>query len=139
MKSVAKVLAALTAAGVGLQPALAGEGFHCNLKALTQVERSRDVDLAKELGASVVEKVVLPGGYAFRFARDRLGRVAEWTAIIAKCCQPLTFQVEIGPEPEGQLWLRVTGAEGAKAFLDIEFASFLELAAKARQTPGGTR
>ena len=50
-----------------------------------------------------------------------LKELGEWLAIVAKCCQPLSYQVAIAPQPGGAVWVRITGNE-AKEFIDAEFA-----------------
>ena len=79
----------------------APERFTCNLSVLTKGERARDHELMMSLAAAVQEKKELPDGYAFRFDRAKLPELAEWTNIVAKCCQPLTYQIELGPQPGG--------------------------------------
>jgi hypothetical protein len=102
----------------------APERFTCNLSVLTKGERARDHELMMSLAAAVQEKKELPDGYAFRFDRAKLPELAEWTNIVAKCCQPLTYQIELGPQPGGGLWARFTGKEGVKEFLDGELDEF---------------
>ena len=47
--------------------------------------------------------------------------VGEWIGIVAKCCQPLTYVVDLQPQPGGALWVRITGHD-AKEFIGQEFA-----------------
>jgi hypothetical protein len=110
--------------GVASAGHAAAERFTCNLSALTKIERARDHELMMSLASAVVEKRELPDGYAFRFDRAKLSELAEWTDIIAKCCQPLTYQIEVGPQPGGALWARFTGKAGVKEFLDGELDEF---------------
>ncbi|HEX4381483.1 MAG TPA: hypothetical protein VH083_00980 [Myxococcales bacterium] len=105
--------------------ASAEERFHCNLHALTKAERLRDRELAQQLHAVLLEHKELPEGYALRFTGAELPRVAEWLAIISKCCQPIDYQLQLGPQPGGPLWLRISGGEGAKEFLKGEFETLL--------------
>ena len=42
--------------------------------------------------------------------------VGEWIGIVAKCCQPLTYVVDLQPQPGGALWVRITGHD-AKEFI----------------------
>ena len=51
--------------------------------------------------------------------------VGEWIGIVAKCCQPLTFVVDLQPQPGGALWVRITGHD-AKEFIGQEFAAHAE-------------
>jgi hypothetical protein len=93
---------------IGLFPArtaMAADRFTCNMGALTKFERQRDAELAHLMRAALVERKELPNGYGFRFTAESTQMVAEWTYIIAKCCQPLDYRLEIGPQPGGALWL----------------------------------
>lgn len=101
------------------------ERFHCNLGALTKVERQRDRELARQLHAAALETKELADGYAFRFPPGSTAMLAEWVAIVSKCCQPVEYRIELGPQPGGALWLRMTGGEGVKEFLAGEFASLI--------------
>jgi hypothetical protein len=108
-----------------VRPAVAAERFTCNMGALTKVERQRDQQLAHLMRAALVERKELPNGYGFRFTAESTQMLAEWTYIIAKCCQPLDYRLEIGPQPGGALWLWMTGGEGVKEFIGGEFESLL--------------
>jgi hypothetical protein len=105
--------------------AQAPERFHCNLHALTKVERQRDRELAVQLHTALLEQKELPDGYAFRLPAESAAMLGEWVAIISKCCQPVDYRIELGPQPGGALWLRMTGGEGAKEFLKGEFKTLL--------------
>ena len=118
MKTMIPILLALSTS------ASAAERFTCNLSVLTKAERARDHELMMILSVSVLEKKDLPDGYAFRFDAGKLPNLAEWINIVAKCCQPLTYRIELGPQPGGALWARYTGAEGVKEFLDGELEEF---------------
>jgi hypothetical protein len=108
-----------------LLAAQAPERFHCNLGALTRVERQRDRELATQLHAALLEQKELPDGYAFRFPAGSTAMLAEWVAIVSKCCQPVEYRLELGPQPGGALWLRMTGGNGVKEFLAGEFAALI--------------
>jgi hypothetical protein len=99
--------------------------FTCNMAALTKAERRRDAELGRAMSAALAERKELPNGYGFRFAAESAPQLAEWTAIIAKCCQPLDYRLEIGARPAGPLWLWMTGGDGVKEFIGGEFESLL--------------
>ena len=69
----------------------------------------------------------LPDGLAFQFPAEEYDAVTELVGSERLCCPFLTFNLEISPE-RGPLWLRLTGAEGAKDFIRAE----LQLATSAR-------
>ena len=45
---------------------------------------------------------------------------AEWVSFERKCCPFFAFTLE-QPKDLGPLWLRITGSEGVKAFIEEEF------------------
>jgi hypothetical protein len=112
--------------GLSATPASAEEHIHCNLKALSKAERSRDTELVAGLRDALRERKELPEGYAYRLEPTVLKDVGEWLQLVAKCCQPLTYEVALAPQPGGALWVRITGHEGAKEFINLEFAHLTE-------------
>jgi len=106
---------------------------HCNLAALTAADKARDRELIPVLAAALQERKDLPDGYAYRFDQRVLKLLGEWVEIEAKCCQPLTYEVALEPQPGGGLWVRITGRD-AKEFIGLEFAPLMvKLAAKDAQ------
>jgi hypothetical protein len=110
------------------EPAAKAESpFACAPAALSPVERTRHFD---ELGPKLrsLRKSVreLPDGYAFEYAGDpatyRL--VAEWAAGERVCCP--FFDIDVRSEREGgSVWVRVTGRDGVKKFMEIEGAEWV--------------
>jgi hypothetical protein len=101
-------------------PAVAKERFYCNMNALDKAERARHRELSEALRKAVAEKAELPNGYGFRVAAKDLLMVAEWVGLESRCCPFFGFELELARD-QGPLWLRVTGAEGVKAFIRTEF------------------
>jgi hypothetical protein len=66
---------------------------------------------------AVEETVELPDGYAYRFPAqtELLMTVAAFVSRERLCCPFFTFQIEVNPQ--GQLWLRLTGPDGIKPLL----------------------
>ena len=96
--------------------------FMCNLGALDAKQRARYQALGKQLHEWVQEAKELSNGYAFRLPADAstILSVAEWVTFERLCCPFFTFALEI--EGEGKpLWLRMTGREGVKEFMQSEF------------------
>ncbi len=120
--AIATSVLALLAAG----PTAADERIHCNLTALSKEDRARDAQLVSLLRDVLRERKDLPDGYAYRFEPAALRDVSEWVQLVARCCQPLSYEIALAPQPGGALWIRVTGHEGAKEFIDIEFEHLTE-------------
>ena len=96
--------------------------FYCNTKALTAEERARHTQLSEKLMAARKEIVESEKGYEFQYspADVSLAEVAEWVARESKCCPFFDFHIDL--ENRGKLvCLRLTGAEGIKAFIRAEF------------------
>ena len=93
--------------------------FACNVNALTGAERARHGDLSGTLLASVQERSELHNGYAFRLPASALMTAAEWVSLERKCCPFFAFEIE-QPKDQGPVWLRITGSEGVKAFIEEE-------------------
>jgi hypothetical protein len=95
--------------------------FFCKLGALDHTQRERHRALGEQLRAGIKEVKELPNGYAFQLAGESatILSVAEWITFERLCCPFFTFALEI--EGEGKpLWLKMTGREGAKAFMQAE-------------------
>jgi len=115
-----KTLPAFVLMALGAFGAAAGERFACNVRAMNATERIRYQELTKTLMTATDEKKELPNGFGFRLPPSSLMTVAEWVRLERKCCPFFTFVMEQSRD-EGPLWLRITGAEGVKAFIRAEF------------------
>jgi len=114
--SLVCVLLALVPAGRGeARPALA-----CDLSAMTKEERAEHQELGRVLWAAVRQQRELPDGFAFRLSPDLLETAARWVRSERRCCPFFSFRLDLAPDG-GPLWLRITGPEGAKAFMRAEF------------------
>jgi hypothetical protein len=95
----------------------------CVPGAIPADERAGHFALTKALFKDAVQdRRELSNGYSFRFDADQLERVAHFAANERKCCPFLSFTLELMPGG-GPLWLRLTGPEGTRAFLDAELLS----------------
>lgn len=77
----------------------------------------------KELATKRQEVKELPNGYAFRYAMDSdtFRQAAEFVTLERLCCP--FFEFELAAEKaDGAMWLRLTGPEGVKDFIKLEFA-----------------
>jgi hypothetical protein len=96
--------------------------FYCNIKALNAAERAHHAQLTDRLLAARKETVETAKGYEFQFspADVSLAELSDWVMAESKCCPFFDFHIDL--ENEGKLvCLRLTGAEGIKAFIRAEF------------------
>jgi hypothetical protein len=98
------------------------EAFACSLTALTAEQRKRHSELRKVLGESIKEVQELPDGYAFRLPDDAktIVNAAEFITYEKLCCPFFKFNLEVESSSK-PVWLKLTGQEGVKQFLKIEF------------------
>jgi hypothetical protein len=96
--------------------------FYCNTKALTPAERAHHKQLSDKLMSVRKEVVETEKGYEFQYSPSDVSLVelADWVVAEGKCCPFFDFHIDL--EREGALLcLRLTGAEGIKAFIRSEF------------------
>lgn len=93
----------------------------CNLTALNAEQRIRRQALVQHMRTATQETRELPDGYAFRYPADPALclTVAEFMTLERLCCPFFSLTLELERE-EGPLWLRITGREGVKEFLQAE-------------------
>ena len=94
----------------------------CNMKAISSSKRPLYDVLLKKLKALVKQQRELKDGYAWKLDGNgiSLPEAAEWVALERWCCPFLTLQLEaVGNELN--YWVKLTGPDGAKAFLVAEF------------------
>jgi hypothetical protein len=98
--------------------------FACNMNAMTTDERSRYDALRHRLEAAVDGVVEMENGYTFQLRRGALSlaEIGEWVEYEQKCCPFFGLGIEAGPE-RGPVGVRVTGREGVKEFIRLEFAA----------------
>lgn len=95
--------------------------FVCNLDAMNTEERSRYIALSRKLFGASAHRRELDNGFAFRIGTEKISlpEIAEWIAFERRCCPFFNLQIEAEPNA-GPVWLRMTGAEGIKAFIRAE-------------------
>jgi hypothetical protein len=117
MKVLLLALTVLTAASFAESP------FACNRAALTAQARKRHFDeLSPALRARKTSFRELANGFEFEFPSDTatFQLVSEWVAGERLCCP--FFDIDVHSEREGgALWLRLTGREGVKQFIRVDF------------------
>jgi hypothetical protein len=93
----------------------------CNVSALSEQVRKRHFEeLVPALLATRKSIRELPDGFEFEFPSDAstLELLSEWATNERLCCSFLQIEVY---NARG-LWLRLTGNEGVKQFIQAEFA-----------------
>jgi hypothetical protein len=88
----------------------------CDFTAMDDGQRERYLALRRRLGEDFREARELEDGYAFRHSsgEDVLLALAEYVSLERLCCPFFAFTIEVG---RGEVWLRMTGPEGAKEIL----------------------
>jgi hypothetical protein len=93
----------------------------CDMSAISADEREAHEMLAKQLFFEAVpERQELDDGYAFRFRADQYALLAAFIGNERLCCPFFRFTLEV-TSAQGPLWLRITGGEGVKEFMQLEF------------------
>lgn len=94
----------------------------CVPGAIPADERAAHFALIRSLfGAAAESREPCGDGYAYRFPPDALEGVSRFVLNERKCCPFLSFSLEITPA-DGPVWLRLTGPEGTREFLDAELS-----------------
>jgi hypothetical protein len=96
------------------EPALA-----CDFGAMDDGQGERYRALRRRLGEDFREARELEDGYAFRHSPEAgvLIALAEYISLERLCCPFFDFAIEVGRDG-GEVWLRMTGPEGAKEVLE---------------------
>ena len=85
-----------------------------------QMHKRKLIVLAS-LKKQVIERKELPNGYAFRFTGSDqvLDELTEFIKTERTCCDFFTFNLSISGD-KSEIWLELTGVEGAKEFITSE-------------------
>jgi hypothetical protein len=96
--------------------------FRCNMNALTAAQSAYYQTLAQMLRETVQEIREQPDGFSLRLPADSatVRKAAEFITLERLCCPFLSFQLAVAKENE-PLWITLTGPEGVKDFLRLEF------------------
>jgi hypothetical protein len=91
----------------------------CNFAAMDGEQRERYRALRRRLGEDFHEARELEDGYAFRYSSEEgvLVALAEYVSLEQLCCPFFDFAIEV-ERGGGEVWLRMTGPEGAKGILE---------------------
>src|SRR5689334_10755952 len=98
----------------------------CNLSVFGDGRREEHTSTVHQIFAAVQEVRELPDGYAFRLPpeSDMLQHAAEFIANERLCCPFFGFALELEPQ-SAALWLRLTGGEGVKQFLQADLGGVI--------------
>ena len=96
--------------------------FYCNTKSLSVLEWAHKGQISQKMKIARAERKELTNGYAFRFRPEAVSLVelADWVSSEGRCCPFFDMSIEVEPNG-GPLWLRLTGKEGVKQFIRMEF------------------
>ena len=100
--------------------------FVCNMNALSPEQRARHSELEHLLQAALLETHELSNGYdfLFRFDREIYDALSQITPLEHACCPFFTISIRL--ERTGELFWRLTGEEGVKQFIRLEFGDWVK-------------
>lgn len=100
--------------------------FACVMDAIDPEKRSSHIANTKALFNGVREIREQDDGYAFRFDNEStdLARLMEFIELERLCCPFFGFTVVLEPEG-GAVWLKLTGRDGVKAFIQAEIGEIV--------------
>jgi hypothetical protein len=106
----------------GTQTANSESSFYCNTKSLSKEEWAHKKQISEKMRIARVERKELANGYAFRFRSEAVSlmELADWVSSEARCCPFFDMAIEVERDG-GPLWLKLTGKEGVKQFIRMEF------------------
>ena len=97
--------------------------FYCNVKAMNPTERAVHKELTDRMIHARRKITETPDGYEFQLDASVVSfpDLANWAVMEAKCCPFFDFHLNLGNQGSA-LGLRLTGPEGVKPFIRVEFA-----------------
>jgi hypothetical protein len=96
--------------------------FACDMTALSSEQRSRHRELGNVLRSDLRAVKELPDGYEFEFPLQpsTYDALTQITLLEHACCPFFTISIRLAPS--NQLAWQLTGSEGVKQFIQMEFA-----------------
>jgi hypothetical protein len=103
---------------------MSGTPFVCNMNALSPEQRARHSVLESGLRSALIAAHELSNGYDFEFHRHEAvyAALTEITPLEHACCPFFTISIRL--EETGKLFWQLTGREGIKPFIRMEFAEW---------------
>jgi hypothetical protein len=104
------------------QTANSETSFYCNTKSLSKAEWAHKREISQKMKIARAQRKELANGYAFRFRPEAVSllELADWVSSEARWCPFFDMSIEVEPDG-GPLWVRLTGKEGVKQFIRMEF------------------
>jgi hypothetical protein len=96
--------------------------FYCNMGVYTPEQRKRKNELDKSFRTTAQAYRELENGYEFQFPAEAksIQTIAEWSAMERFCCP--FFDIDLRMDREGgPFWLRLSGRDGVKQFIQADF------------------
>jgi hypothetical protein len=99
--------------------------FACNMNALSPEQRTHHQGLAEFLRSALIVARELPDGYQFEFPfnSSTYEALTQLTPLEHACCPFFTIAIHL--EQSRLLW-QLTGSEGVKQFIRMEFADWFK-------------
>jgi hypothetical protein len=106
--------------------AMSSTPFVCNMNALSHEQRARHGELKMLLRSALVAVHELSNGYDFEFQQYPVIYTAltEIVPLEHACCP--FFAISIRIQQTGALFWQLTGSEGVKQFIRMEFAEWFQ-------------
>lgn len=100
--------------------------FACNMSALSREERARHSELCKLLRSSLLAVRELANGYEFEFPLlpANYRALTELTPLERACCPFFTISIVLNQDDK-LIW-QLTGGEGVKEFIRMEFSRWFQ-------------
>ena len=100
--------------------------FACDMKALSSEQRSRHHELTELLRSALLKTHELDFGYDFEFPPDPpiYNALTAITPLEHACCPFFTISIRL--EQTGRLFWQLTGSDGVKQFIRMEFAEWFK-------------
>ncbi len=106
----------------GEQSSDATPAFACRLDAFDPEQLPRYMAIRQQVVAAYEDREELTNGYRWRFPVEPslMLTLAEFISLERLCCPFFSFALELEADG-GPVWLRLTGREGVKDFLQAAF------------------
>lgn len=91
----------------------------CNPAAIDEDEHEAHDEVATAVFESITDLRELPDGYAFRLPTetDVIKKAGAFVSRERLCCPFFQFNLEVTPS-EGPVWLKLTGRDGVKEYVE---------------------
>ncbi|MGC2696645.1 MAG: hypothetical protein WA738_12740 [Candidatus Angelobacter sp.] len=99
--------------------------FACDMTALSSEQRSCHQELGKLLRSALCVIEELPDGYEFEFSLQPAiyDALTQITPLEHACCPFFTINIRLD---HNKLYWQLTGSEGVKTFIRMEFAAWFK-------------